>query len=70
MRPDNLRELTILTFQGEEIKDEVVESFKWFIEAYCAELKRTENDVLFNDETYDVVLSLFESVMSKHYVAI
>lgn len=67
MKPDNLRELTILAFQGEEIKEEIVERFKWFIEAYCAELKRTENDVLFNDETYDMVLSLFDNVMSKNY---
>ena len=67
MKPSNLRELTILSYQGEEIKEgkELVYRFKGFIEAYCAELKKTENDVLYNDETYDVVLSLFKNVL-KH----
>ena len=68
MKPLNLRELTILSFQGEEITENkrIVERFKSFIEAYCAELKKTEHDVLQNDETYEIVLSLFDSVLKHH----
>lgn len=68
MKPSNLRELTILSFQGEEIKEsqKIVKRFRGFIEAYCAELNRTEHDVLLNDKTYAIVLSLFDSLINNH----
>jgi len=68
MKPSNLRELTILSFEGKEVKEcrEIVYRFKSFIEAYCAELKKTEHDVLLNDKTYAIVLSLFDNLLIRH----
>lgn len=61
----NLRELTILSFKNDQlIKEEEVKNFKSFIEVYCSDLKKTEWDVLLNDELYVEVLSLFNNLKS------
>jgi len=42
---------------------DVVFEFVKYLEAYCAELKHTEWDVLHNDEHYDSFYSLFDYVI-------
>ena len=45
---------------------EIVLEFKKYLDAYCAELKHTENDVLMNDEHYDLVYQLFDNIILKN----
>lgn len=45
---------------------EIVLEFKKYLDAYCAELKHTENDVLMNDEHYDLVYHLFDNIILKN----
>ncbi len=44
---------------------EIVYEFLRYLEAYCAELNHTEWDVLLHDEHYDLVYSLFDSIILK-----
>lgn len=45
---------------------EIVLEFKKYLDAYCAELKHTEDDVLLNDKHYDLVYNLFYSIILKN----
>jgi hypothetical protein len=60
-----LRELTIEFFKSEEtIKPkEIVRLFSNYINAYCAEMKKNEWDILFDDELYELVYSIFHSLV-------
>ena len=53
-----LRELTIEFFKNEETTKpkEIVKLFSNYINAYCAEMKKNEYDILFNDELYEFVI--------------
>jgi hypothetical protein len=63
--PEYLRELTANQIFNDEKSDEpVVHSFIKYIDAYCAELKCTEQDILLNDEKYDEVFGIFSRIMS------
>jgi len=65
-----LRELTIEFFKSEEtIKPkEIVKLFSNYINAYCAEMKKNEWDILFDDEQYELVYSIFHSLVFKKKV--
>lgn len=68
MNPQTIRELTIKSFNEDitESKD-IVEKFKSFMDAYCAELKgTTEYEILSNDKLFNNVFHLFENVMINH----
>ena len=60
-----LRKLTIEFFKSEEaIKPkEIVKLFSNYINAYCAEMKKNEWDILFDDELYELVYSIFHSLV-------
>lgn len=45
---------------------EIVLEFKKYLDAYCAELKHTEHDILMNDEHYDLVYHLFDNIILKN----
>lgn len=45
---------------------EIVLEFKKYLDAYCAELKYTENDILLNDEHYELVYGLFDNIILKN----
>lgn len=68
MNPQTIRELTIKSFNEDIIENkDIVEKFKSFMEAYCAELKgTTEYEILSNDKLFNSVFHLFENVMVKH----
>jgi hypothetical protein len=64
--PEYLRELTANQIFNDEKSDEpVVHSFVKYIDAYCAELNCTEQDILLNDEKYEYVFGIFNNLMSK-----
>jgi len=43
--------------------DEIaLKKFTSYIEAYCAELKTTEHDILLDDELFEMVYSLFYNI--------
>ena len=65
-----LRELTIEFFKSEEtIKPkDIVKLFSNYINAYCAEMKTNEWDILFDDEIYELVYSIFHSLVFKKKV--
>jgi len=61
----SLRESVISYLREQKLfgdKDIVFEFIK-YLDAYCAELNHTEWDVLSNDEHYDLVYHLFESII-------
>ncbi len=62
-----LRELTIEFFKNEETTKpkEIVKLFSNYIKAYCAEMKKNEYDILFNDELYEFVYSIFHTLVFK-----
>jgi hypothetical protein len=61
-----LRENAIAFFNGKSIEQSLLDkNFIDYINAYCFELKKTEWDVLYNDETYDIVFSIFNSISIK-----
>jgi hypothetical protein len=63
--PEYLRELTSNQLFNDEKSDEpVVRSFIKYIDAYCAELKCTEQDILLDDEKYEQVFGIFSNIMS------
>jgi hypothetical protein len=46
--------------------DEIaLKKFTSYIEAYCAELKTTEHDILLDDELFEMVYSLFYNITVK-----
>jgi hypothetical protein len=47
----------------------VVDKFFWYLDCYCAEMKHSEQDVLLNDEHYDLVWNLFSNIVLKEKVA-
>jgi hypothetical protein len=62
---DTLRESTISYLKESKTygdKDIVFEFIK-YLDAYCVELKHTEWDILTNDEHYDLVFTLFKSII-------
>jgi hypothetical protein len=65
-----LRELTIEFFKNEETTKpkEIVKLFSNYINAYCAEMKKNEYDILFNDELYEFVYSIFHTLVFKKKV--
>lgn len=68
IQPVNFRELTNKVLCGEDINDEnkkFIIKFANYIKAYCADLKCTEHDVIFDDKLYDKVYNLFDSVVLK-----
>ena len=53
--------------KGELFGDkEIVFEFLKYMEAYCAELKKTEYDILDDDEQWDFVYHLFDSIILKN----
>jgi hypothetical protein len=46
-----------------------VDKFFWYLDCYCAEMKHSEQDVLLNDEHYDLVWNLFSNIVLKEKVA-
>jgi hypothetical protein len=64
--PEYLRELTANQIFNDEKSDEpVVNSFIKYIDAYCAELKCTEQDILLDDEKYEQVFGIFSNIMNR-----
>ena len=64
--PEYLRELTANQLFNDEKSDEpVVNSFIKYIDAYCAELKCTEQDILLDDEKYGQVFGIFSNIMNR-----
>ncbi len=66
-----VRENAIKQLKGNqpcEISKPVVDKFFWYLECYCAELKQTEDDVLYDDEHYEMVWSLFSNIVLKEAV--
>ena len=63
-----LRELAKASLlRGESLvkdkQDEIaLKKFTSYIEAYCAELKTTEHDILLDDELFEMVYSLFYNI--------
>lgn len=63
-----LRELTAnQIFNRIESNDETVKSFIKYIDAYCAELKCSEQDILLNDETYEQVFGIFSGLILRDH---
>jgi len=66
-----LRELAKASLlRGESLvkdKDDEIalKKFTTYIEAYCAEMKATEDDILLNDELFESVYSIFHNIMTK-----
>jgi hypothetical protein len=49
-----------------DIDDEIaLQKFTSYIEAYCAELKTTEHEILLNDELFERVYSIFHNITAK-----
>ena len=65
---NDLRKCVIDELKGEPIDEryqKVVNRFIYYMEAYCAELKCTECDILMNDKKYESVFSLFNNIIFK-----
>ena len=66
-----LRELAKASLlRGESLvkdKDDEItlQKFTNYIEAYCAELKTTEHDILLNDELFETVYSIFHNLTTR-----
>jgi hypothetical protein len=66
-----LRELAKASLlRGESlVKDDddeiALQKFTSYIEAYCAELKTTEHEILLNDELFESVYSLFYNITTR-----
>ena len=68
MIPVNFRELTNKVLCGEKIhvdNENIINDFADYIKAYCADLKCTEHDVIFDDKLYEKVYGLFDNVILK-----
>ncbi len=69
--PTSLRQNAYKVYQGHESSESdkvVIEKFFKYLDAYCAEMKQTEWDVLLNDENYENVYQLFDNIMMKNRV--
>jgi hypothetical protein len=69
--PTSLRQNAYKVYKGEYIsaKDKnIVDKFFRYLDAYCAELKCSELDILLNDKNWENVFHLFENVMLKDMV--
>lgn len=69
--PTLIRENAIKQLKGNkpcEKSKPVVDKFFNYLDCYCAELKQTEDDVLFNDEHYEMVWGLFSNIVLKEEV--
>lgn len=67
--PEYLRELTIEhIFKNKKSTEPVVKNFVKYIDAYCAEMKKTEHDILLNDELFERVYSIFYNISTKPLV--
>lgn len=67
--PEEIRRIAISHIKNESLTNDEsirVKKFLHYLEAYCAEMKCDELDVLFNDEHYDKVYSLYKNVMYRH----
>ncbi len=65
---NDIRKCVINELKGEPIDsryEKVVGRFIYYMDAYCAELKCTECDILLNDERYESVFSLFNNIILK-----
>lgn len=63
-----VRNISKMYINGDKITDDEskkIKKFIHYIEAYCAELKISETDILHNDDTFDKVYNLYKSVMYK-----
>ena len=66
-----LRELAKASLlRGESLvkdKDDEIalQKFTTYIEAYCAELKTTDYEILLNDELFESVYSLFQNITTR-----
>jgi hypothetical protein len=65
MEPQTLRQLAIDFFNGIESTNEILKKFIDYIGAYCADLKCSESDILYNDKLFNNVYGLFEIVILK-----
>ena len=50
--------------KGEE-NEIILSKFLSYIDAYCAELKTTEHEILLNDELFNDVYSIFSNISSS-----
>jgi len=66
-----LRELAKASLlRGESLvkdKDDEIalKKFTTYIDAYCAELKTTEHEILLNDELFESVYAIFHNITTK-----
>jgi hypothetical protein len=61
-----LRERATCLFEGKHVEmDNQLIEFEKYLDAYCAELKVNEWDILKNDELYDQVFNIFSSISKK-----
>jgi len=52
--------------EGQEFGDkDIVFEFIKYMDAYCAELNKTDFDILYDDETWDNVYGLFDAIILK-----
>jgi hypothetical protein len=66
----SIRENSINFFKGKyEINsdDRFLKMFLHYLDAYCAEMKQTEWDVLLDDKNYQSVYGLFDNIMVKRH---
>ena len=64
----SLRENAYKFYKGEDISEndkKVVNNFFRYLDAYCAELKCSELDILLNDKNWESVYNLFDSIILK-----
>jgi hypothetical protein len=69
--PTSLRQNAYKVYKGEDISEKdknMVDKFFRYLDAYCAELKCSELDILLNDKNWEDVFHLFENVMLKDIV--
>ncbi len=63
VNPEKLRENAIAFFNKKDVNQSNVDrKFIDYINVYCSELKKTEWDILYNDESFDIVFSIFTSI--------
>ena len=67
--PEEIRRIAISHFKNEKLTIEEsskIKKFLQYLEAYCAEMKFNEQDILLNDEHYEKVYSLYKNFMYRH----
>lgn len=64
--PQELRESAIAIFSGQTLTNcRITQDFIEYINAYCYELKKTEWDILHDEETFQIVYSIFDSICDR-----